>query len=40
MGSRLKEFVEKMVEKMVEKARELIAPPLVPVPVTPNRPRR
>jgi hypothetical protein len=37
MGSRLKEFVEKLVEKV----RELIAPPpLVPVPVTPNRRRR
>ncbi|MDB4969544.1 MAG: hypothetical protein JWN44_5233 [Myxococcales bacterium] len=35
MGSRLKEFIEKLVDKV----RELTAPPviLVPVPVTPNR---
>jgi hypothetical protein len=35
MGTRVREFIEKLVEKV----RELIAPPLVPVPVTP-RPRR
>ncbi len=35
MGTRVRELVEKLVEKV----RELIAPPLVPVPVTP-RPRR
>jgi hypothetical protein len=36
MGARLKELVEKLAEKV----RELIAPPMVPVPVTPNRTRR
>jgi hypothetical protein len=36
MGSRLKEFVEKLVEKV----RELISPPMVPVPVSPSRRRR
>jgi hypothetical protein len=38
MGARLKAFVEKLVEKV----RELVSPPapMVPVPVTPNRPRR
>jgi hypothetical protein len=36
MGARLKEFVEQLVEKI----RELIAPPMTPVPVTPNRRRR
>ena len=36
MGARLKELVEKLVDKV----REWVAPPLVPVPVTPNRPRR
>ncbi len=35
MGARIREFIDKLVDK----ARELIAPPLVPVPVTP-RPRR
>jgi hypothetical protein len=36
MGARIKELVEKLVEKV----RELVAPPMVPVPVTSNRPRR
>ncbi len=36
MGSRIKELVDKLVEKV----RELVSPPMVPVPVTPNRPRR
>ncbi len=36
MGSRLKELVDKLIEKV----RELVSPPMVPVPVTPNRPRR
>lgn len=35
MGPRIKEYVEKLVEKV----RELVLPPMQPVPVTP-RPRR
>jgi hypothetical protein len=31
--------VRQLIEKLLDKVRELIAPPLVPVPVTP-RPRR
>ena len=31
--------VRQLIERIVDKVRELIAPPLVPVPVTP-RPRR
>jgi hypothetical protein len=31
--------VRKLIEKLLDKVRELVAPPLVPVPVTP-RPRR
>jgi hypothetical protein len=31
--------VRQLIEKLVDKVRELIAPPMVPVPVTP-RPRR
>jgi hypothetical protein len=31
--------VRQLIEKLIDKVRELIAPPLVPVPVTP-RPRR
>jgi hypothetical protein len=33
------EGVRQLIQKLVDKVRELIAPPLVPVPVTP-RPRR
>lgn len=36
MGARLKELLEKLVDKV----RELVNPPMVPVPVTANRPRR
>ena len=36
MGARIKELVEKLMEKV----RELVAPPMTPVPVTPNRRRR
>lgn len=36
MGSRMKQLVEKLAEKV----RELLSPPMTPVPVTPNRPRR
>lgn len=36
MGARLKEIVDKLIEKV----RELVAPPMLPVPVTPNRRRR
>ena len=36
MGARLKEIVDKLVEKV----RELVSPPLTPVPLTSNRPRR
>ena len=38
MGPRIKEYVEKLVEKI----RELISisPPMIPIPVTPNRRRR
>jgi hypothetical protein len=36
MGSRIKELVEKLAEKV----RELISPPMIPVPVAPSRPRR
>jgi hypothetical protein len=36
MGARIKEIVEKLIEKV----RELVAPPMTPVPVTPNRRRR
>jgi hypothetical protein len=36
MGARLKEFVDKLIEKV----RELVSPPMIPVPVTPNRRRR
>ena len=36
MGARLKEFVDKLIEKV----RELVSPPLTPVPVTPDRRRR
>jgi hypothetical protein len=36
MGARIKELVDKLVEKV----RELVAPPMTPVPVTANRPRR
>ena len=31
---------KEIVDKLVEKVRELISPPLTPVPVTPNRRRR
>jgi hypothetical protein len=36
MGARLKELVDKLIDKV----RELVAPPMIPVPVTPNRRRR
>ncbi len=36
MGSRIKEFVGKLIDKV----RELLSPPMTPVPVTPNRRRR
>ena len=38
MGARIKELVDKLIEKV----RELVAvaPPMTPVPVTPNRRRR
>ena len=36
MGARLKELVEALVDKV----RELVNPPMVPIPVTPHRPRR
>ena len=36
MGARIKELVEKLIEKV----RELVAPPMTPVPVTPSRRRR
>jgi len=36
MGARIKELVDKLVDKV----RELLAPPPIPVPVTPNRTRR
>ena len=36
MGARLKELVDKLIEKV----RELLSPPLTPVPVMPNRRRR
>jgi hypothetical protein len=36
MGERIKELVEKLVEKV----RELVSPPMIPVPVTPRRRRR
>jgi hypothetical protein len=31
--------VRELIEKLVEKVRQMVAPPLVPVPLTP-RPRR
>lgn len=36
MGSRIRETIDRLLDKV----RELVAPPLSPVPVTPNRPRR
>jgi hypothetical protein len=36
MGARIKELVDKLIEKV----RELVSPPMIPVPVTPNRRRR
>lgn len=36
MGARIKELIEKLAEKV----RELVVPPMVPVPVTPSRQRR
>lgn len=36
MGSRIRGWLDKLVEKV----RELTAPPLAPVPVTPSRQRR
>jgi hypothetical protein len=36
MGARVRDFIDKLVDKV----RELIAPPLVPVPITPRPPRR
>ena len=36
MGARLKEIDDKLIEKV----RELVAPPMTPVPVTTNRRRR
>ena len=35
MGERVRQFIDKLVDKV----RELIAPPMIPVPITP-RPRR
>jgi hypothetical protein len=37
MGDRIRQLVEKLIDKV----RELIAPPMIPVPITPQpRPRR
>ena len=36
MGARIKDLVDKLIEKV----RELVSPPMTPVPVTPNRRRR
>jgi hypothetical protein len=36
MGSRIKELIEKLVDKV----RELVGPPMQPIPVTPSRRRR
>jgi hypothetical protein len=36
MGARIKELVEKLLDKV----RELVSPPMTPVPVTPSRRRR
>jgi hypothetical protein len=34
------ERIRKLVGQLVDKVRELVAPPMVPVPITPNRHQR